>query len=69
MRSVPRYLSCLKRNTLPNRVYLARALVAAASVLPLLGGHGDTGARGPANAWVYGDAHPSLIPEAAESAR
>jgi hypothetical protein len=53
MRLVPRYSPCLKRNTVLNRSYLARALVMAASVRLPIAGHGNTGTRGPANAWVY----------------
>jgi hypothetical protein len=68
MRSVLRHSSCLKRDTEVNTCYLARAFVTAASVLLPIAGHGDTGTRGPANAWVL-DVRASLMPEVAKSAR
>jgi hypothetical protein len=57
-----------KENTVVNTSYLARAFATAASVLLPIAGHGDTGTRGPANAWVL-DVYPSLMPEVAASAR
>jgi len=52
-----------------NTSYLARALVTAATGLLPIPGHGDTGTRGPANAWVYVGVYPSLMPEVTASAR
>jgi hypothetical protein len=69
MQSVARYSPCLKRNTVLNRSYLARALVMAASMLLPIAGYGDTGTHGPASAWVYVGVCASLIADATASAR
>jgi hypothetical protein len=52
-----------------NNSYFACALVTAVSVLVPIAGHGDTGTRGPANAWANRDLYPALMPEVTAGAR